>query len=87
MNLFKHLKRYKAQQAFKARYLLLSEEEQEIIELLLIAPRSSCQLRNRGYVNPDSIVQRLKAKGWDISVTEHYHDEEREFKLEENPWE
>lgn len=87
MKLLDRIRKAKYRKAFEEHYLFLNDEEKEVLQLLLIAPRTSCQLRNKGFANPDSIIERMRHKGWSISVVAHSWDDEREFTFEgENPW-
>lgn len=59
----------------------LSLVERDFIQLLMIEDRSSMQMRNRGFVNPDKIVSGLKEKGIDIEITYYGINDERMFHL------
>ena len=86
MKLLEKLKKRQYRRNFEIRYSYLTDDEKEVMQLLLLRPRTSCQLREKGYANPDTIIQHIANKGFNIFVRE-YMSGEREYKLgEENPW-
>lgn len=87
MKLLDKVKKSRYRKEFEHRYMLLNDEEKEVLQLLLVCPRTGYQLRSKGYTNANSIIKRLISKGWDISSYTNDLINDKVYTFEgENPW-